>query len=159
MSQSDAYWFAEDTAWTMAMLWHSHRHVKWRGFSPGAKWDGKSWYVYGETLSCPIVMEMWRNHLASPGVSAHSVRHHSVRLPQICLDLIIDCICVCVCSDMLMNGGRGISQQSSDISPMPILAPPFFYAFLFEAPPPQMEISYRRDWLGNSFTRHFIIHL
>lgn len=32
----------------------------------GAKGDEDGWYVYGETLSCAFVMEMWRNRLAFP---------------------------------------------------------------------------------------------
>lgn len=42
------------------------RDCEFLQYLPGAQGDGKAWYVYGKTLSCPFNMEAWSSHSGSP---------------------------------------------------------------------------------------------
>ncbi len=141
-----------------------------------AKGDGNAWYVYGKTLSCPFIMEMWRSRLASSGISPHFVCQRLCQaLPCATVHLYV-CVCVYVClcgSRHAREWETGTTARVSvlcvcvcvcSVTPLAELlfsCCQFRFAsfYMFSWNPPQMEISYRHDRPGNSFSRHFIIHL
>ena len=105
---------------------------------PGAEGDGKPWYVYGKTLSCPFIMEMWRSRLASPGVSPFG------RAPFCDGTSVSVCACLCVLRHAYKCKAGSAARASFflshvqaellDFSSCQLLLPSF-YMFSWNPPP------------------------